>query len=323
MSAVATHKIGEPLPPPPPSIAVQAPDVEAMRRIVAPPAERPRARILDVTTAAYHRDPCEVPSLSSSMAKVLIDQSPLHAFEAHPRFGNNGVEGSKAMDEGDLLHAILLLQDLSSFVVLPFDSFRTKAAQAARDEAEAAGKLVLLEAAFDKVTKVAETAGKRMTEMGIVLDGVSEMKVEWTEVDGPERVLCRGMMDHVRPVQADRSTTVYDLKSTRSGDLRSIAKHIIDYGYDIQGAAYKSAIGKLRPESLGRVDVVVVFIESFAPYAVTPVRFSGELRGLGEMKWERACRTWAECLRTRRWPGYVDAITVVEPPMWALLEPVL
>jgi hypothetical protein len=33
----------------------------------------------------YHRDPAPAPSLSSTLARVLLNQSPLHAWTASPR----------------------------------------------------------------------------------------------------------------------------------------------------------------------------------------------------------------------------------------------
>lgn len=41
-----------------------------------------QARRIDVTEAEYHADPCETPSLSSSLAKVLLAKSPLEAVRA-------------------------------------------------------------------------------------------------------------------------------------------------------------------------------------------------------------------------------------------------
>ena len=38
---------------------------------------------------AYHADPCPGPSLSSSVAKLMLDRSPLHAWHAHPRLNPN------------------------------------------------------------------------------------------------------------------------------------------------------------------------------------------------------------------------------------------
>ena len=279
------------------------------------------ARVLDVTTAEYHRDPCATPSLSASIARELVKRSPLHAWQIHPRLGKQPREASKDMDTGSLLHALLLGEGLEEFAVLSFGNFTTKAAKEARDEAEARGKIVVLERDYLELMGTSAILRERIQDTGIFLtDGVGELKVEWTEtLRDAEPVLCRGMMDHVRFDGVERPT-IYDLKSTRSGDLHSVAKHIIEYGYDIQRAAYVSALGKLHPEARGRIDFVDVFFETSAPYAVTPIRLDGQFQNLGEIKWERAVRAWSNCLRTNHWPGYVDGITPIEAPAWAFMD---
>ena len=39
----------------------------------------------DISAEAYHADPAPEPSLSSSVAKILVNLSPAHARIAHPR----------------------------------------------------------------------------------------------------------------------------------------------------------------------------------------------------------------------------------------------
>src|SRR5260221_5320495 len=41
--------------------------------------------LYDIADADYHADCCAVPSLSSSIVKLLDQQTPLHAWQAHPR----------------------------------------------------------------------------------------------------------------------------------------------------------------------------------------------------------------------------------------------
>src|SRR5688572_24266058 len=72
------------------------------------PKHEPRARLLDITPADYHLDPCVTPSLSSSIAHTLVTKSPLHAWTEHPRFGALRSESSKAQDEGSIIHKLLL-----------------------------------------------------------------------------------------------------------------------------------------------------------------------------------------------------------------------
>ena len=81
-----------------------------------------------------------------------------------------------------------------------------------------------------------------------------------------------------------------------------------------------SAIEKLMPHLAGRVRFVFLFVELTAPYAVTPLVPSGALRQLGDLRWKRACETWARCLKTNTWPGHVTEITRVEAMPWALTK---
>ena len=41
--------------------------------------------LLDMPEADYHKDPSPTPSLSSSIAKLLVNESPYHAYRQHPR----------------------------------------------------------------------------------------------------------------------------------------------------------------------------------------------------------------------------------------------
>ena len=66
------------------------------------------ASILNVSESEYRADPLSVPSLSASIAKVLIMESPAHAYDIHPKLGNRARKPSAAMDEGTLIHTLLL-----------------------------------------------------------------------------------------------------------------------------------------------------------------------------------------------------------------------
>ena len=43
-----------------------------------------RTGIFTIPAADYHADPCEVPSLSASIASLLVNRSPFHAWSAIP-----------------------------------------------------------------------------------------------------------------------------------------------------------------------------------------------------------------------------------------------
>jgi endonuclease/exonuclease/phosphatase family metal-dependent hydrolase len=70
----------------------------------------------DFPTAAYFADPCPEPSFTQSLAKILIEQSPLHAYQAHPRLNvpaadedaDEAEKYSKAKAIGNAAHSLML-----------------------------------------------------------------------------------------------------------------------------------------------------------------------------------------------------------------------
>jgi hypothetical protein len=266
----------------------------------------------DIDADEYHADPCERPSLSSSIAHVLDRQSPAHAYARHPRLGGHAPKSTKTLDRGSLSHALLLGQGKSVHVIHAKD-WRTKKAQAERDAAYDVGAVPVLVADMKAAEATAGILRSRFAELGIVLDGRSEAAAFWTERDEHgESVQCRAMIDHIKP------GVIYDLKSCRSAQPVVCQRHVDAYGYAIQRAAYVSAIETIDPSAAGRTDFVFVFYELEPPHAVTPVRLSGAFRSLGERRWRRAVETWAHCLRENRWPAYASRIIEIEPPPWAL-----
>lgn len=276
----------------------------------------PTARILDVTSEEYFDDPCEVPSLSQSIAHTLITKSPAHAWLRHPKLGNQPRPPTSATNDGSIIHRLLLGKGTEVCVISGFDDFRKKAAQEARDEAIAKGLIPMLEQRYEGILAAAAQLRRNIASYGIELDGASEVPVEWREPGNIGDVLCRGLLDHL---VLERGT-IYDVKKIVSADLRTCARHAIEYGYDIQYAAYTSAVEKLRPDLSGRIDYVWLFCEIEPPYAVVPARPDGALRELGERRWSRAVTLWEDCLARDFWPTYTRTITTIEAPTWALAQ---
>ncbi len=276
----------------------------------------PMARVLDCTLDAYYRDPCVVPSLSQSIAKVLITKSPLHAWTAHPRMGAVSQESTKAKDEGTLIHKLLLGKG-ATLSVLEVDDYKTKAARELRDDALANGRLPVKVADYIAAQAAAETLNVRLLDAGVDLSGgVAEMPVEWHEEGYDGYVLCRGALDYFKR----DALQIIDVKKIASADYESCMRYAYEYGLDIQDAAYRSAISKLVPDSAGRIDFVFAFVELEAPYGVNPVRLTGQFRDMGRARWDRAVRLWERCTREDHWPGYTESITTLEPPGWAIAK---
>jgi PDDEXK-like uncharacterized protein DUF3799 len=264
-----------------------------------------RGRILELTADQYHRgEGAAAPYLTQSTAARLINQSPLHAYTYHPMLGGKRREPTKDMDEGTLLHTMLLGKG-KRFEVIDANDFRTAAAREARDNAIFNGAVPVLKKNYNSMVMALEEMRRSLSTAGVDFSaGQSEMAFEWYEQGKHGEVLCRAMMDSVVLRPETLTAGIFDLKKCVSAHPRLCGKHMVDYGYDIQSAAYPRAIEAAFPDLVGRVSMRFAFIEVDEPYAVCALPLSGQLRDLGLAKWKRAVLLWEECLLTGKWPGY-------------------
>lgn len=278
----------------------------------------PRVGLCAMPAAQYHTDPCEAPSLSSSIAYQLVAKSPAHAWLAHPRLGAKPSPSTPAQDEGSLFHELILRgpdEAMQRLVIVSADNWRTKAAQEKRDAAREQGKLALLEHDFEQALRSSIEILARFRELGVVLSGLSEVAAFWEEhaSDGT-LVQCRGMFDHVLRAEG----VIYDLKKSRTAHPKAIRKHVEGYGYHIQATAYRRALEQIEPGLAGRVRFQWLFIEAQPPYGVTLAEPAGSMRALGDAYWSQAVDTWANCLATNEWPAYSREVQRIEASPWAL-----
>ena len=155
-----------------------------------------RPGIYELTMAEYLADPVgPAPSLSASIAHLLISRSPAHARRQHPRLSPDFVpEESDAFDLGTAAHAYVLEGGFNLEIIDALD-WRTQAARAARDAARAAGKTPVLAHRFVLVQAMAEAAREQLARHAArpipLTNGQAERTLVWQE----EGVWCRARLD--------------------------------------------------------------------------------------------------------------------------------
>lgn len=275
--------------------------------------------VFGMPSATYHADPCREPSLSSSVAHVLVAKSPLHAWHLHPRLGGKRNAATRSTDRGSIAHALLLGTADKELLVVQADDWRTKAARDLRDAARGTGQVAVLQHELDDASAAVKGIKARFKALKVRLNGKSEISLFWSETaDDGTVVQCRGRIDHL--VLTPARARILDLKTCRSAHPRSCRSHAYEYGYDIQAAAYRSAITQLYPRFAGREEFLFLFAELEEPYGVLTCEPAGSLTELGNRRWRRAVNLWATCLRTKRWPGYADGVVQLEAPSYALMD---
>lgn len=270
----------------------------------------------DIPHATYLADPCKIPTLSASVAQVLNDESPKHAWQAHPRLGGKADEedDTEAKDRGTIVHKLLLGRG-PDVVPVEANDWRTKIAKEARDAARAAGQVPVLARKLASYRSAAQALEIRLLQSMVAFQGGKpEVTVVW-ESDG---VLCRARMDYLRI--SDTDCIIDDVKTCESANPCAVGAKMVSFGADIQAAAYVEAMETLRPELAGRITIRFDYVECRAPHEVSVNVPSGAMLELGRHKWRQAKETWRRCNERQEWPGYPSGVHRAEPPPWALSE---
>ncbi len=268
--------------------------------------------------AVYHADPAPVPSLSSSIAKILIDQSPAHAHAAHPRLGKAGGADSdptRAKEIGSAAHKLILGQGAEIQIIDAAD-YRTPEARRQRTAASEAGRIAILAPDLQKAERLANYADARLASIPDC-EGFHAATAELVGiVQDPSGAWLRIMMDRFE----DRGShaIIWDVKT---GDQPAaphvLGRRIESMGMEVQAALYVRAVELLIPRLAGRVRFRWIFIENDLPHAVTVAEADGVTLGIGARKLALALSRWNTACRSDQWPGYPARIVHPEYPGWA------
>jgi hypothetical protein len=272
----------------------------------------------DISDSVYHADLlCGVPTLSCSLAKVLIDDSPRHAWSAHPRLGNKRVDDPTPEQEyGSACHKLLLGRG-AEIVICEEKTWKKDVAKDLRDEAREAGKIPILREKYENALEMRTEFMRQLTEFSLMIPfTAAQAEVVMIYDDGPVR--CRAMLDKLLIDENLKRATIFDLKTTGSANPKGLGRLIFNQHYDMQNATYESGLSILRPDLAGRIDFIFLFQETEYPYCLQPATINGESKMLGTSKWTRAWQMWESCVRLNQWPSYSTEIERIEPPAFGL-----
>lgn len=274
---------------------------------------------LDVPAADYFADPCAEPSLTQSIAKVLIERSPLHAWHAHPKLNPDYQhDEDRKFDVGNIAHSMMIGRG-KDIVVLDYDDWRTKDAKKMREDAARIGKLAVLGKHYKRAGQMVDAAREQLLLRGLCRFfsvGNGEVVNVWMEDEGDQEhpIWLRQMSDWLSP---DLCEWV-DFKTT---DF-SVAPHGIDRmmfnaGWSIQAAMAERGLDVLDPLNAGRRKFYFVVQEAEYPFQLTVVQLTRGPMTMGAKQLDHAVNLWRQCMRTNRFPGYPLDIVTPEWPGWA------
>ena len=269
--------------------------------------------MLTISAETYHAGLDDKPALSSSIAKILLKQSPHHAWLEHPRLNPEYAPKERStFDIGTAAHA-MLLEGANKMAVCDYQDWRTNAAKNDRDAARAAGKVPVLPSQYKDIQAMVLAAKEAIAgniDLGYLLsEGKPEQSFFWREGDTE----CKARLDWV----SDDCKLILDYKTTDIATPEAWMRSIPSQGYDIQAAWYPRA---LRSYSEMPADFVFMVQETSAPYSCYFVGMSPAYLEIGNAKVDAALKIWSECMKTDQWPDYPRRIMYPDPTQWALMD---
>lgn len=262
---------------------------------------------------AYHADPCRFPSLSSTLAKKMLAQSPLHAWTDCARLNPAWQPTEKkTFDIGRAAHRSILGRG-SDFTAIPESMLAsngaasTKEAKAFIEDCRSRGITPLKAAEVAEIEEMAKKMAVRLQQLGIDFDPAHS---EIAAVAQIGETWCRMMADNA-PIADPRF--LYDLKTCESAAPEACQRAVMNYGYDVQAAHYletwRAATGESRKFRF-------VFQEKTAPHEICVVELGEDTLSMASRKVARAREMWAHCLKVGNWPGYPLGVQTIELPEW-------
>jgi hypothetical protein len=262
---------------------------------------------------AYHADPCPEPSLSSSLAKLIIGQSPLHAWTECRRLNPAWQPTErKTFDIGRAAHRAILGAG-AEYVTIPDGllssdgGIRTAEAKAFVADARSHGVTPLKADEVANIEIMRTVAARRLADMGITFDRARSEMAAFAVIDG---VWCRAMLDNA---PLDPRQPIYDLKTCESAAPEACERAVLNYGYDVQAQHYRevwrAATGESRPFRF-------VFQEKSAPHELCVIELGDDTLTIAAKKIARARAMWRLCLDRGVWPGYPPGVHRIELPEW-------
>ena len=253
-----------------------------------------------MSDAEYHGHP----AFSASLAKLIVQRSPLHAWTASRSLNPDFAEEYKdEYDLGTVCHSLVLEGDESKLVVVEAADWRTKIAKEAREAAREAGKTAILARKMPQVraaVKSCHAAIENSELKGLFKGAVIEKPIMWQEGE----IACRCKPDLLN---ADR-TIVLDLKTTTNAEPNAFIRQITSLSYDVQADFY------LRGTKAKHF--IFLAVETEPPYATSLVALGPQMLEIAARKVDFALSIWDACTRSGKWSGYSNQIHYAEPNPW-------
>lgn len=272
----------------------------------------------EMTDDEYHADPCVEPSLSSTLANQILEDTELEAMLNQRRF-NPEYENAKSdvMDLGTMAHEYILQGTLSNFVICnEFNDWRKNDAKSKKAEIEAQGKIALnasTKSILDDVKAMKKSLSEQLSKHRdyplLLLDGNPEQaafakdgdiwlraKLDWIDQNYPDLIV-------------DYKTTGLSFKQWEKNELWG--------GKYIQNPHYRRTYDLIT----GRKSTFIFLVQrTKAPFLIKIFILDKSYEENIDARYLSAKRRFTNCIKNKEWRGEPPYAVHSYPPAWVVQQ---
>lgn len=253
------------------------------------------------------------PAISQSGIGILDVETPLDFAFQDPFLNPDAerIQSTVAQRRGDVVHQLTLGKG-RGFAIADFKDWRTKDAQTFKENAIADGLTPIKRTEFEEAEVIAEVLRERIKEKLDGADYQTEVAFLYQEMTPSGPIWVRGLMD----VWCEERAMILDPKCTDRIYDGVVDKHIVNMGWDIQGALYPHAVGMVLPKLAGRVQFFDIMVKPKPPFTSRIVGVDKFVEATSIGMCQRAMRTFGECVYSGKWPGFGDEVYYPQLPAY-------
>lgn len=255
---------------------------------------------------------CELPAEHSSGLRNMLESALLYK---HVK--DNGREDSDTLRQGRAGHTATLEPDRFLLEYVAWRDGKGGKSRPRRGKVwdafkEAnADKTILKESQYLKALRARDSARNHPVARQLLEEkGRNELTVTWT--DERTGLPCKARFDRL-------CSALVDIKTTNDPNPRRFAATAANYDYALQLAFYQEAA---RVAGLGMPPVMIIAIQSVAPFDCVVFEMDTEMLGLGKARYQLALDKVVECNQNNAWPGVApNEAVMLELPPWMSVQP--
>jgi hypothetical protein len=171
-----------------------------------------------------------------------------------------------------------------------------------------AGQIIFKPAEIDIAVQISDAVRRHPLVQPYLVGGIYEQGIFWTDAD--TGLLCKAKPDWMQPARR----VLVDLKTAKSIHARKFGAQAAKLGYHLQLAHYRAGI----EAALGwkPAKVVIIAVESEAPYDVAVFEIDRETLMLADMEVKELLLQLKACRTADSWPGRYIEEQALQLPAW-------